>query len=177
MLNLAAHRSASALYRFTLLDHAYALLTFAKPRLALAVLDAAEDCSTVPLLHCSLPSFERHCHCFAAPRTAVLCFCFVLPYSTGRRPCVAARFVALRNLASALLCRASPGFAVAVLSPAMLSRRFAGKCVAQLRLRFNAHDCAMPLLCLSLPYSTAAMPYFALIGSDLPCSYKARLCY
>lgn len=66
-------------------------------------------------------------------------------------------------------------FAVAVLSPAMLSRRFAGKCVAQLRLRITARDCAMPLPCLSLPCFTAAMPCFALMRLNLPCSYSARL--
>lgn len=57
----------------------------------------------------------------------------------------------------------------------MLSRRFAGKCVAQLRLRITARDCAMPLLCLFLPSFTAAMPCFALMRLNLPCSYSARL--
>lgn len=170
VLNLVAHRSASTLYRFPLLDHTYALLTFAKPRLALAVLDAAEDCSTVPLL-------RRTKNHYAVPllRVALLHWASPLRCGTIRclaKPCLCSALPCFTRLCR---CHASPCFAVAVLSPAMLSRCFAGKCVAQLRLRFNARDCAMPLLCLSLPYFTDAMPCFALMGLDLPCSHSAWL--
>ena len=99
------------------------------------------------------------------------------PCETLPQLCFAALHLALPLPRFTLLCHchASPCFAISVLSPAMLSRRFAGKRVAQLRLRLTAHYCAMPLLCLSLPYFTAAMPCFALMRLDLPCSYSARL--
>ena len=106
----------------------------------------------------------------ASPHQELLCCAFA-----SCRPNSLGVALALRHDSSP--CETLPLLCFAVLHPALPLQ-----CSVPLYLAVASPGNALPnfafaLLCATLPYFTAAMPCFALMRLDLPCSYKARLSY